>query len=229
MPASPPDSRARSHFSAIGLLLFGTFIAAVLIAGLCTQNWVKRLDQPPPGIYRVIAGAKSAFFLKLTHQSIKGLHHTNGIRGHLEIPGETTPRPLAISDTTSTEWQNKIKTPQFLSAAPSVANIESNIVLLLETRIPDDPLIVGKTVPVTFFIDMVIPRVDPQNLKAGMEVPLKDSWTVQAQVMPPGYRRIYQRTGHGALAVAGVTLALILVRQSLRRRRSPGGPPTTGA
>lgn len=219
----------RPRFTVVGLLLFGIFLAAVLAAGLCTQSWVKRLDQPPPGTYRVAAEEQSSFFLKLSQKSIKGLHRTNGIRGQIEVPGEAAPRPLAVRDTTSTEWENKIKVPQFLSGTPSLDKIESHIVLLLETRIPNDPVLIGRTFPVTFFLDMTIPRVDPQNLKAGMEAPLKDSWTVQVQVMPPGYTRIYQRAGHISLIVAGVSFALILLRLALRKTPSPVTPPAATA
>lgn len=229
MPDLPPADPKPPRISLVSLLLAGVFLVAILAAGLCTQSWVKRLDQPPAGTYRIAANEKGTFFLKLTQKSIKGLHRTNGIRGHLEVPGEAKPRPLAVQDTTSTEWQKKIKIPQFFSAAPSVANIESNIVLLLETQIPSDSTLIGRTLPLTFDIDMTIPRVDPQNLKAGLEAPLKDSWTVPVQIMPPGYTRIYQRAGHISLIVAGVAFVLLFFRLSIRKKASAVTPPVAGA
>ena len=222
----PTPARKRPSFTVVGLLLFSTFLAAILSAGLSTQSWVKRLDQPPAGTYRIAAEERSSLFLKLSQKSIKGLHRTNGIRGQLEVPGEAAPRPLAVRDLTSTEWQNKIKVPQFLSGTPSLEKIESHIVLLIETQIPNDPVLFGRTLPVTIFLDMTIPRVDPQNLKAGMEAPLKDSWTVQVQIMPPGYTRIYQRAGRISLIVAGVSFALILLRLALRKKTSAVTPST---
>lgn len=206
---APDQSRSISR---LGVFLFMLSITAFLVAGLSPLSAIKRLDQPPAGTYRVVAGETSIIFLKLSLKSIKGLHRTNAVRGHLAVPGEPTPRPLSVNDTTSTNWESKIKIPQFLSAAPTPANIESHVVLLLDTRIPDDPVLVGRMLPLTFDLDMALPRVNPQDLKTGMVVPVKDSWTVQVQVMPHGYTRLYRRIGHIALIVAGVAMVLGFLR-----------------
>ena len=82
----------------------------------------------------------------------------------------------------------------------------------IDTRIPDDPVLVGRMLPLTFDLDMALPRVNPQDLKTGMVVPVKDSWTVQVQVMPHGYTRLYRRIGRIALIVAGVAMVLGFLR-----------------
>jgi hypothetical protein len=224
MPALAPAVSKPSAIGPVGLLLIVVFLLAVGVAGMSTGNWVKQLDQPAPSTYRVSAGEEGKFFLKLTLKSIKGLHHTNGVRGHLEVPGDATPRALAVHDATSTEWEKKIKIPQFLAKTPTVADIESNVILLLETRIPADLALIGRTVPLTFDLDMTIPRVNPMNLKSGLEVPVKDSWTVQVEIMPPGYARIYQRTGRIALIVAGIAVALGMLKVRLGRKASRVAP-----
>lgn len=220
MHAIEPVAPKPSAIGPLGLSLLVVFIASVGVAGLSTANWVKRLDQPPSGTYCVAAGDEGRFFIKLTLKSIKGLHRTNGVRGHLDVPGEAAPRALAVHDATSSDWAKKIKIPQYSAKPPTVTDIESNIVLLLETRLPSDAALVGQTVPATFDLDMTIPRVDAVNLRSGLEVPVKDSWTVQVQIMPPGYTRIYQRTGHISLIVAACALFLGMLRLLLGRKRT---------
>lgn len=218
MPAVGKSAPKSYDISPLGVTLFTIALLAFLTAGMSSASWMKRLDQPPAGTYRFASGEECSLFLKLAQKSIKGLHHTNAVRGHIDLPGEAAPRPLLVRDSTSTDWEEKIKIPQFLSAAPSVANIESHVVLLLETRMPNDPALVGRTVPVTFDLDMTIPRVNPQNLKTGLLEPIRDSWTVQVQIMPPGYTRIYQRVCHISLAVAGVALVLGFLRILLQKK-----------
>lgn len=218
MPPVGQSAPKSYDISPLGVTLFAIALLAFLTAGMSSASWVKRLDQPPPGTYRFAAGQEGSLFLKLSQKSIKGLHHTNAVRGHIDLPGESAPRPLLVRDSTSTDWEEKIKIPQFLSAAPSVEAIESNVVLLLATQMPNDPALIGRTVPVTFDLDMTIPRVNPQNLKTGLLESVRDSWTVQVQIMPPGYTRIYQWVCHISLAVAGVALVLGFLRILLQKR-----------
>ena len=206
------------------MLLIGLFLLSVVAAGLSFSRWVKRFDQPPAGTYRLPAGDERTLFFKLSQKSIKGLHRTNNIRAHLGIPGEAAPRALTVRDTTSGEWEKKIKIAQFIGASQA-ASVENNVVLLLETRIPDEPALYGQTIPLTFDLDMILPRVDEGNPKAGREEPARANWTCQLQIMPPGYARIYQRVGRISLITAGTALALIFLRELLRKKPSASAPP----
>jgi len=219
MAALPSDDKPRPIITPIGLLLILVFILAMVGLALSTQSFVKRMDAPPPGAFLVIAGRENSLFLRLPEKSIKGLHHAVGIRGQLEIPGESVPRPLLARSLNSTEWDTRIKTPQF-GPSPTPGSVESHIAVLISTSIPDDPQLYGRIINVTFDLDMIVPRLDPNNPKAGASVPARVSRTVQLQIQPPSFRRIYQRLNFISLAVAGATVLLTLLRQWFRQRRS---------
>ncbi len=215
MPAPKPPPPA-PLFTPFGVFLFAVFLLAVLAAALSTRGFLKRVDLPPPGTYLVIAGKENELFVKLAQRSIKGLHRAVGLRGQLEVPGEAGPRPLLVRSTNSTEWETKIKRPP---AAPGgkPTDIESNIVVLIQAAIPADPVLYGRIVPATFDLDMVVPRIDPLNPKAGQSIPDRIQWTMQLQIQPPGFQRLYQRVNRIALIVAGACIVLALLRTGLRR------------
>jgi hypothetical protein len=212
-------AKAPPLFTPIGLLLLVVFFLAMLAAGLSTQGFIKRLDGPPAGTYQVISGEKNALFVKLAQKSIKGLHHAIGLRGQLEVPGEPATRPLLVRSRNSTEWEKKMKIPQLTPGAKPV-DIESNIAVLLDTTIPDAPKLYGRIIPASFDLDMVVPRLDPNNPKVGVAMPDRVTWTMQLQLQPPGFLRIYQRINRLSLIVAGAVVALALIRQLFRRMKS---------
>ncbi len=219
MPASPSPATKPPVVSLPGAFLIAVFLLSLTAAGLSTNDFVKRLDQPPAGTYRVNAGETAELFCKLTHKSIKGMHCAEGVRGELAVPGEAAPRPLLVRDRNSSDWERIIKIPQ----APPMGRsreIESNVVVLLEVTIPADPKLEGRTIPASFSLDMVLPRLDPDNPKAGRAVPDRAVWTVQLTIMPPGSTRIFQRVGHISLLVAGTSLVLLLVLIYVRGQRA---------
>lgn len=215
MPAPKPSAPA-PLYTPFGLVLLVVFLLALLAAALSTRGFVKRVDLPPPGTYLVVAGEENQLFVKLAQRSIKGLHRAVGLRGQLEVPGETNPRPLLVRSENSTEWETKIKRPP---AAPGgkPSDIESNIIVLIGASIPAAPELYGRTIPATFDLDMVVPRIDPQNPKAGQSMPDRIQWTMPLQIQPPGFQRLYQRINRIALIVAGSCIALALLRTALRR------------
>ncbi len=219
MPASPSPAAKPPVVSLLGACLIAVFLLSLVAAALSTRNFVKRLDQPPAGTYRVNAGETAELFCKLTHKSIKGMHRAEGVRGELAVPGETAPRPLLVHDRNSSEWEKIIKIPQ----APPMGRsreIESNVVVLLEVTIPADASLVGRTIPASFSLDMVLPRLDPDNPKAGRAVPDRAVWTVQLEIVPPGSTRIFQRIGHISLIVAGTSLLLLFAVIYVRGQRA---------
>lgn len=213
-----PESKTSAPlFSPFGLVLLALFALALLAAALSTRQFLKRVDLPPPGTYLVIAGRQNSLFVKLAQRSIKGLHRAVALRGQLAPPG-TAPLTLAVRSTNSTEWEKKIKRPAtYPGSKPK--DIESNIVLMLETKIPARPELYGRTIPATFTIDMLVPRLDPQDPNVGESVPAKVEWTMQLQIQPPGFLRLYQKVNRIALAGAGAVVLLALVRQLFRRRK----------
>ncbi len=218
--AAPSSAKSPPLFTPFGLVLLAVFAGAIVAAGLSTQNIIKRIDLPPPGTFVVVSGRAEPLFIKLAQKSVKGLHRTLGVRGQIEAP-DSPPHPLHIRDTSSREWEGRIKTSQFASADP--ADLESNIVLLLSAEIPDSPALYGRTVPASFHIDMVIPRLDPNNPRAGRADTVPIAWTVQLQIQPPGFLRVYEKVNRIALGVAGAVVLIALVRQTvrhLRRRRA---------
>ena len=215
----PPSAPARPRLGLFGLTLLSVFALALLASAVSTQAFIKRLDAPPPGVFLVIAGQENALFIRLAQKSIKGLHRAVGLRAQLTVPGETAPRPLSAHSQNSTTWETKIKTPQ-LTPGAKPADIESHVAVLLSVAIPDDPVLYGRTLPATFDFDMLVPRLDPTVPKLGRIVPEPVSWTMQLQIQPPGYRRIYQKVNRLGLLTAGATVGLALVVLLFRRRRS---------
>ena len=221
LSAMPAPDTAKPHplITPVGILLLTVFCAAMVGVALSTQPVIKRLDAPPPGTVLVFSGKENSLILKLAEKSIKGLHHAIGIRGQLEIPGEPATRPLLARSLNSTEWDTRIKTPQFGPTAKP-GSVESHITLLIAASIPDDTQLYGRIVPVTFDLDLVIPRMNATNPKMGQSVPLRVTRTLQLQIQPPGFRRIYQRLNILSLVVAGVIVVLALVRQGFRQMRA---------
>ncbi len=219
MPA-PDTATTRPLITPIGILLLTAFGVAMVGVVLSTQPVIKRLDAPPPGTIIVIAGKENSLPpLRLAERSIKGLHHAVGIRGQLDVPGEATPRPLLTRSLNSADWGTSIKTPQFGPTAKP-GDLESHIALGLAATIPDDPQFYGHTIPATFDLDMIVPRLDPANPKVGQSVPLRVTRTLQLQIQPPDFRRIYQRLNFISLLVAGGAAALALLRQCFRQKRA---------
>ena len=213
-----PSPQSRPLFTLPGLLLGSLLSLSLLIAALSTRDFLKRLDAPPAGTYLVIAGQDNSLFVKLAQRSIKGLHRAEGIRGQLEVPGDSTPRPLAVRSENSIEWEKRIKIPPVTSPA-KLAELESNVVVLLRTSIPAEPKLYGRTVPATFTLSMAVPRLDPANPKIGQTITDTVEWTMQLLVQPPGHLRLYQRINRYALGTAAATLGLALLRHYLRNRR----------
>lgn len=215
-----PVSSAKSPplFTPFGLVLLAAFCLATVAAGLSTQVFMKRLDLPPPGTFLVVSGKEAPLFIKLAQKSVKGLHRTLGVRGQLDAPG-TEPQLLRVRDTSSTDWERKIKTSQF-SPKAKPEDLESNIVLMLVTNIPDNPALYGQTVPASFDIDMEIPRIDLDNPRVGITAPSHLEWTVQLLIQPPGFLRIYEKVNRIALGVAGLVVLIALLRQLVRHRRA---------
>ncbi len=219
MVATPSPAKKPPLVTPLGSLLFVAFALALLVAGLSTQNVVKRLDAPPPGTFLVLAGRENALFIKLAQKSVKGLHRAVLLRGQLEIPGESIARPLLVRSRNSAEWEKKIKIPQpVLNAQPS--DIEANIALLLAVAVPADPSLHGRTVPASFELEMVVPVLDPQNPRLAIPTPDRATWTVQLLIQPPDFLRLYQRVNRIALGVAGGVVVLVLLRQLVRRLRA---------
>ncbi len=214
---SPTQPRPRPLFSPFGLLLAVLFLLAALTAALSTRGFVKRYDLPPPGTYLVIAGQENPLFVKLAQKSIKGYHRAEGVRGQLDVPGETMPRPLLVRSENSSEWQKWLKIPP-LAPGAKATDIESHIVVLLRASIPSDPKLYGLTVPATFDLAMVVPRLNPDNPRLGIAAPDHVSWTMPLQIKPPGFLRLYQRINRIALWTAGAVLVVAFVRQMLLRR-----------
>jgi hypothetical protein len=218
MTASDTDPPPRPLITPVGLLLLVVFVTALVGVALSTQPVIKRIDAPPPGTILAISGKENTLFIKLAEKSIKGLHHAIGVRGRLGIPNETVPRPMLVRSLNSADWDTKIKTPQFgPSAKPGT--IESHIVLLLAATLPDDMHLYGQTIAATFDVDMIVPRLDPANPKVGQCVPLRVTRSMQLQIQPPGFRRIYQRLNFISLLVASGAAVLALLRQYFRRKR----------
>ena len=219
MSASHSSAKNPPLFTPFGVLLLLVFLLALAAAGLSTQRFIKNRDLPPPGTYLVIAGHENPLFVKLAQRSIKGLHRAVGVRGQLEVPGEPNPRPLLVSSRNSSAWDQKIKIPQ-LNPGAKPTDIESHIAVLLSATIPDDPALYGRTVPASFDLDMIVPRLDPQNPKVGLIAPDRVTWTMQLQIQPPDFVRLYQRVNHIALTVAGAVVVITLLRQMVRRLRA---------
>ncbi len=213
-----PTSSPRPLFTPFGLLLAVLFFLAALAAILSTRGFVKRYDLPPPGTYIVLAGTENPLFVKLAQKSIKGYHRAEAVRGQLDVPGESAPRPLLARSENSLEWEKRIKIPP-LAPGAKPTDIESNVIVLLRTAIPADPKLYGRTIPATFDLSMVVPRLNPDNPRVGEAVTDHVTWTMQLLIEPPGYRRLYQRINRIALWSAGVVLVIAFVRQALRRRR----------
>lgn len=212
-------TRKAPLFNPVSQLLFVVFMLALITAAVSTQTFVKRLDLPPPGVFLVIAGEENPLFVKLAQTSIKGLHRAVALRAQLEVPGEATPRPLSARSQNSTDWEKKIKTPQ-LAPGKKPEDIESNIAVLLRVAVPADPKLYGRTIPASFDLDMVVPRLDRENPKLGEAVPDRVTWTAQLQIQPPGFLRLYQKANRGALATAGAVVVIVLLRLLLRRRKT---------
>jgi len=219
MPDPTSAAKPRHLITPVGVLLLVVFVAALLGMAMSTQSVIKHIDAPPPGTVLVFSGRENSIILKLAEKSIKGLHHAIGIRGQLLVPGEANPRPLLARSLNSADWDTRIKTPQFGPTAKP-GSVESHITLLIAASIPDDPQLYGRIVPVTFDLDLVIPRMNPTNPKMGQSVPLRVTRTLQLQIQPPGFRRIYQQLNILSLVVAGVVVVLALVRQGLRQMRA---------
>ena len=219
MPAPQSGPKSPPLFTPFGLVLLLAFLLALAAAGLSTRRFIKNRDLPPPGTYLVLAGHENPLFVKLAQKSIKGLHRTVGLRGQLEVPGEPAPRPLLVSSRNSSEWERKIKIPQ-LTPGAKPTDIESNIAILLAASIPDDPSLYGRTIPASFDLDMVVPRLDPQNPRIGQAVPDRVTWTMQLQIQPPDFVRLYQRVNRIALIAAGTVIVLALFRQLVRHLRA---------
>jgi hypothetical protein len=217
MCASPTSAKNAPLFSTIGLLLSAVFALALLTAALSTQAFVKRLDLPPQGAFLVLAGEENPLFVKLAQTSIKGLHRAVTLTGQLEVPGESTPRPLPVRSQNSTEWEKKIKIPQ-LARGAKPADLESNIAVLLHVDVPDDPKLYGRTIPASFDLDMVVPRLDHDNPRNGRAVPDRVTWAVQLQIQPPGFLRIYQKVSRIALVIAGAVVVIALLRHLFQRK-----------
>lgn len=218
MPVSPTAS-VRPRFGPFGLVLLSVFALALLASAVSTQGIVKRLDAPPAGVFLVIAGQENTLFVRLAQKSIKGLHRAEGLRAQLTVPGEAAPRPLSAHSQNSTTWETKIKTPQ-LTPGAKPADIESHVALLLSVAIPDDPKLYGLTLPTTFDLDMLVPRLDAITPKVGRIVPESVSWTMQLQIQPPGYRRIFQKVNRLGLITAGAAVGVALLGLLFRRRQA---------
>jgi hypothetical protein len=218
MPA-PDTPKPRPLITPVGILLLTVFCAAMVGVALSTQPVIKRLDAPPPGTVLVFSGKENSLILKLAEKSIKGLHHAVGVRGRLDVPGEAAPRPLLARSLNSADWDTKIKTPQFGPTAKPGA-LESHITLLLAASIPDNPQLYGRSLAATFDLDMIVPRLNPDNPKVGQSVPLRVTRTLQLQIQPPDFRRIYQRLNFISLLVAGGVAVLTLLRQCFRQKRA---------
>lgn len=218
MPASRSSATKPPVVSLLGAILIAVFVFSLVGAGLSTRAFMKRIDQPPAGTYIVNSGATTELVCKLAHKSIKGMHRAEGIRGQLEIPGRPTPQALLVHDLNSSEWEKMIKIPQAPPMGKS-REIESNVVVLLKVAIPADPALQGQTIPASFTLDMILPRVDPNNPKAGRAIPDRAAWTVQLQIMPPGAIRVYQRVGYIFLSAAGVALFLLAIVIYVRGKR----------
>ncbi|MFT3828180.1 MAG: hypothetical protein QM691_00590 [Opitutaceae bacterium] len=210
-------TRPASFGTPLSQLLFVVFMLALITAAVSTQKFVKRLDLPPPGVFLVIAGEDNPLFVKLAQTSIKGLHRAVALHAQLEVPGEAAPRPLPARSQNSTDWEKKLKTPQ-LSPGKKPSDLESNIAVLLRVAVPADPKLYGRTIPAAFDLEMVVPRLDRENPKVGAAIPDRVTWTVQLQIQPPGFLRVYQKLNRGALAAAGAVLIIALLRFLFRRK-----------
>ncbi len=217
MPTAP--ARKAPLFHPVSQLLFVVFMLALIAAAVSTQKFVKRLDVPPPGVFLVIAGEENPLFVKLAQTSIKGLHRAVSLQARLEVPGESAPRPLPARSENSTEWEKRIKTPQ-LAPGAKPEEIESHVAVLLRVTVPDDPKLYSRTIPASFDLEMVVPRLNRENPKIGEAVPDRVTWNVQLQIQPPGFLRFYQKVNRGALFVAAGVVVVALLRVTFRRRSS---------
>ena len=56
--------------------------------------------------------------------------------------------------------------------------------------------------------------------RIGLAAPDRVTWTMQLQIQPPDFVRLYQRVNRIALTVAGAVVGIALLRQLVRRQRA---------